>query len=69
MDDTVKTKLKSDRLWALLLFLALLVGNAAFDMGLSDDQIREALYAVIAFILGKSVRGTIAGSAIIALLP
>lgn len=67
--DDVVEKLKSDRMWALLLYVGLLVANAKFNLGVTEDQMTEVLYAVIAFIVGKSVRGTTAGSLVKALGP
>lgn len=61
MED-VTAKFKSDRLWALLGFLALLVSNAMFDIGLTEDQMTDALWATIAFIGGKSLRSTTGGT-------
>ena len=52
------SKLNSDRLWALLLFIAVIAANAVFDMGITQEKLELLSYAVIAFILGKSVRGT-----------
>ena len=55
-------KLKSDRLWALLGFAALLVANAMFDLGLGPEEIKPIMWSVLAFILGKSVRSTTGGT-------
>lgn len=61
-------KIFSDRLWALLAFLVLVLVNAIFDLGLEhapvgqDSTIVVTMYAVVAFILGKSIRGTVGGS-------
>tara|TARA_Y100000034_G_C6871529_1_gene397972 strand:+ start:112 stop:366 length:255 start_codon:yes stop_codon:yes gene_type:complete len=52
------SKLNSDRLWALLLFIAVVAGNASLDLGIEQEQLELVAYGVIAFILGKSVRGT-----------
>lgn len=52
------SKLNSDRLWALALFIAVIAANAAFDLGVEQEQLELIAYGVIAFILGKSVRGT-----------
>jgi len=52
------SKFKSDRLWALILFIGVIAANASFDMGINQEQLELIAYGVVAFILGKSVRGT-----------
>ena len=59
------SKLNSDRLWAMLAFLCLIVANAAFGLGLEVvgdgadySPLTMAGITVATFILGKSVRGT-----------
>lgn len=46
----------SKRLWALLIFFALVVGDAFVDM--IDLPTQELMYAVGAYILGDSFRGS-----------
>ncbi len=62
-------RLRSDRLWALLAFVALILVNSMFNLGLDVPGAAEetsalamAGYSTIAFILGKSIRGTVGGS-------
>ena len=52
------TKLNSDRLWAVLAFAGLVVVNTYFELGIDLEQIKQIGYAVIALVLGKSIRGT-----------
>jgi hypothetical protein len=54
----ITAKLSSDRLWATLGFFALLVANSRLNLGLSDDQLANAAYLTIAFVLGKSFRSS-----------
>lgn len=61
MLDTIKEKVVSDRLWALLAFVGLVFANQLLGLGVTDEQITEVLYATLAFILGKSLRGTVGG--------
>lgn len=71
--DTLKNlipeKFNSDRLWALAGYAAVLMANAYLALGIPEEQLTELLYAVIAFILGKSIRGTTGGSFVQALAP
>jgi hypothetical protein len=60
--SVVLAKLKSDRLWALVAFLALLFVNASYDLGLSEKEITNAMWATIAFVLGKTFRSTTGGT-------
>jgi len=55
-------KLVSDRLWAFLAFLALLIADSAYDLGLPEEHMTNAMYVTMALILGKSIRGTQGGS-------
>lgn len=64
----VKTKLKSDRLWAALGFVGLLVVNAMFDLGITENQMTDVLWVTITFIAGKSLRSTTGGTVFGALL-
>ncbi len=66
---SVKSKLNSDRLWALVAFGGLVIANAQFSFGLEvipegaqASPLMLLAYAVIAFILGKSLRGSAGGS-------
>ena len=68
MDD-MKKKLQSDRLWMAAAFLILVALNAQMAWGLemvpegaTSSPLALAAYVAIAFVLGKSVRGTVAGS-------
>lgn len=65
----VMAKFKSDRLWAALLFVTLLISNAAFNIGISDDQLKQVMWVTISFIAGKSIRGSMAGGVIDLLAP
>ena len=69
LKDLIPEKLNSDRLWALVAYAALLVLNAKLQLGVPPEQMTELLYAVIAFVVGKSIRGTTAGSFVSALMP
>ena len=60
-------KFNSDRLWAIVAYGLLLVANARMGLGIDPEAMTELSYVVIAFVLGKSVRGT--GNALSALLP
>lgn len=66
---TIVEKLKSDRLWALLLLLVLVLLNTllglnleAVPAGATLSPLSEVALAVGTFILGKSIRGTVGGS-------
>lgn len=59
--ETTLDKLNSDRLWVALGYFAVLVANAKLNLGLTDDLLVAASYVAVAFILGKSLRGTAAG--------
>ena len=61
-------KLMSDRLWVLAGYFALVAANAKIPLGITDDIMTEILYAVLAFIIGKSLRGTSGGSILMPLL-
>ena len=56
-------KLKSDRLWAALGFVVLVLVNAKFHW-IADEQIKQVMWVAISFVLGKSIRGTPIGDAI-----
>jgi len=62
-------KLKSDRLWALIAYVALVVANAKLHLGIDEKTMTEICYVAGAFILGKSLRGTTTGSMLSALVP
>lgn len=67
MFEGVFSDFKSERLWVLLIYVALLFTNAMMGvylnmMILPDDQITEVGYVVVAYILGKSIRDTGAGA-------
>jgi len=57
-------KLKSDRLWILAIYAVVVILNAVMPdtLEIPIEQMTELGYAVIAFILGKSIRGTVGGS-------
>lgn len=63
--ETLKTKLLSDRLWVVLLFLAVVVCNTVLSLGITDAHLTQLCFAVIAFVLGKSWRATTAHSGLI----
>jgi hypothetical protein len=63
------SKLNSDRLWALLAFGAVVVANAKLQLGIDQAQMEALLYAVIAFIVGKSWRSSAPGAVIEAMAP
>lgn len=65
----IKTKLISDRLWVLLLYVVLVFANQWLALGVPDEQLTEVLWAVLAFILGKSLRGTGVGNILAGLIP
>lgn len=68
--ETIKTKILSDRLWMLLLFVGIVVGNSLLDIGISDTHMTALAFAVISFVLGKSWRETYPGGGLIeALVP
>jgi hypothetical protein len=56
--NTVVGKLLSDRLWALLLLVGVVIGNRKLDFGLTEGDVEDLFWAVMAFIGGKSIRGT-----------
>lgn len=68
MND-ILTKLKSDRLWVLLAYATLIIVNAAFNLGVTEEQLTLLAFAVITFIAGKSWRATGIGAAIEAITP
>jgi len=55
-------KLFSDRLLVALAFVLLVVVDAWWQLGISTEHMTEAMYVVISFILGKTLRGTGLGS-------
>lgn len=61
MKDALK-KFNSDRLWVVLGYLALVFANTWWEVGIPDATMTEIMYVVIAFVLGKSLRGTVGGS-------
>ncbi len=65
----VLQKLNSDRLWALVTYFAVVVANVKMGLGVPAEQMTELLYAVVTFVVGKSLRGTVGGSMIEALVP
>lgn len=58
LKELLPEKLNSDRLWALGAYIALLIANAQLGLGIAEEQMTQLCYAVIAFVLGKSIRGT-----------
>ena len=57
-------KVVSDRLWALVLYIALVLANASFQLQISEEQMTEIAYIVGGFIAGKTIRGTVVGTGV-----
>lgn len=57
-------RLKSSRLWALLLFVGLILVNAMMEIGLSEEEIRSAMWATLGYIGFDTMRGTVVGGLI-----
>tara|TARA_Y100000296_G_scaffold85151_1_gene120339 strand:+ start:771 stop:1043 length:273 start_codon:yes stop_codon:yes gene_type:complete len=60
--DKLLAEVKSSRVWALVIYIGLIVANAAFDLQIDPEALGEVALVVGAFILGKSIRDSLAGS-------
>lgn len=61
MDDII-SKLKSDRLWALGAYAGFMILNIKAELGVPAEQMTELMWAVLAFIGSKGLRGTVGGN-------
>lgn len=61
-------KLKSDRLWAAVAFIGLVIANSRWHF-MTEEQLQDTMWVTVTFIVGKSLRATGVGGIIDKLVP